>query len=233
MIQGSSNQDPGGHDSGGPDPGGPESPRRPGVTPGPDSAGPDGPAAAVPDAAMAPRPWPDAARPPRGGRDGPAPAAPDASMPRRRRPQPTPVQRALGLLVRREHSRKELARKLAVRGVEADEAAAAVERLASEGWQDDTRFAESLVRGRAMSGYGPIYIRAELGTHGLGSEAIAAALETFGGDWVEVARDLVRRCFGESGPLDLAQRRKAADLLARRGFDGDSIRVATRRDPAE
>lgn len=205
MIQGSSNQDPGGHDSGGPDPGGPVSPRRPGVTPGPDSAGPEGPAA----------------------------AAPGASMPRRRRPQPTPVQRALGLLVRREHSRKELARKLAVRGVEADEAAAAVERLASEGWQDDTRFAESLVRGRAMSGYGPIYIRAELGTHGLDSEAIAAALETFEGDWVEVARDLVRRRFGESGPLDLAQRRKAADLLARRGFDGDSIRVATRRDPAE
>ncbi|MDW7600764.1 recombination regulator RecX, partial [Stenotrophomonas maltophilia] len=27
------------------------------------------------------------------------------------------------------------------------------------------------------------------------------------------------------------QRRKAADLLARRGFDGDSIRRATRYDP--
>ena len=150
---------------------------------------------------------------------------------RKSRPQPTPVQRALGLLVRREHSRKELTRKLTSRGVEADEAAAAVERLAGDGWQDDTRFAASLVRSRAASGYGPLYIRAELGTHGLGSEAVAAALETFEGDWTEVARDLVRRRYGEAGPADLAQRRKAADLLARRGFDGDSIRRATRFDP--
>ena len=150
---------------------------------------------------------------------------------RRRRPEPTPVQRALGLLVRREHSRKELTRKLAARGVEADEAAAAVERLAGEGWQDDTRFAESLVRGRAASGYGPLYVRAELVTHGLSSDAIAAALEGFEGDWTDNARDLVRRRFGPAGPLDLAQRRKAAALLARRGFDGDSIRAATRWDP--
>ena len=150
---------------------------------------------------------------------------------RKSRPQPTPVQRALGLLVRREHSRRELTRKLTSRGVEADEAAAAVERLAGDGWQDDTRFAASLVRSRAASGYGPLYIRAELGTHGLGSEAVAAALETFEGDWTEVARDLVRRRYGEAGPADLAQRRKAADLLARRGFDGDSIRRATRFDP--
>ncbi|KAF1685936.1 recombination regulator RecX [Pseudoxanthomonas broegbernensis] len=162
------------------------------------------------------------------------PAAPaEASGPRRRRarPAPTPVQRALGLLVRREHSRKELARKLAARGIEATEAAATVERLAGEGWQDDGRFAGWLVRGRAGSGYGPLYIRAELATHGLGSEAIAAALDGFEGDWTEMARDLVRRRYGEGGPADLAQRRKAADLLARRGFDGDSIRAATRFDP--
>jgi len=168
-------------------------------------------------------------------RDGPAAGtgggadAPDTGR-RRRRPEPTPVQRALGLLVRREHSRKELTRKLAARGVQADEAAAAVERLAGEGWQNDTRFAQSLVRGRAASGYGPLYVRAELGTHGLGGEAIAAAMDTFEGDWADIARDLVRRRFGPGGPADLAQRRKAADLLARRGFDGDSIRKAIRQD---
>ena len=150
---------------------------------------------------------------------------------RRQRPQPTPVQRALGLLVRREHSRKELVRKLEVRGIESDQAVAAVERLTGEGWQDDTRFARSLVRSRAGAGYGPIYIRAELGTHGLGGDAIAADLESFEGDWADLARDLVRRRFGPAGPADLAQRRKAADLLARRGFAGDSIRAATRFDP--
>lgn len=158
-----------------------------------------------------------------------------AQEPRRRRRQPeqTPLQRALGLLVRREHSRKELTRKLRARGVEQDAAAAAVERLAGEGWQDDGRFAELLVRSRANTGYGPLHIRAELGTHGLDSEAIATAMAAFDGDWGENARDLVQRRFGAAGPADLPQRRKAADLLARRGFDGDSIRAATRYEPED
>ena len=156
---------------------------------------------------------------------------PDAARCKSRRPEPTPVQRALGLLVRREHSRKELTRKLAARGVGADEARAAVERLAGDGWQDDARFAEALVRGRVANGYGPLHIRAELGTHGLDREAIAVALDGFDGDWRQVARDLVRRRFGETGPKDLVHRRKAADLLARRGFDADTIRAATRFDP--
>ncbi|MCW1980815.1 recombination regulator RecX [Xanthomonas campestris pv. campestris] len=148
----------------------------------------------------------------------------------RRFKEQTPVQRALGLLVRREHSKKELNRKLQARGIEPEAAQAAVERLAGEGWQDDVRFAASVVRNRASSGYGPLHIRAELGTHGLDSEAVGAAMATFEGDWTENARDLIRRRFGEDGPVDLVQRRKAADLLARRGFDGNSIRLATRFD---
>jgi len=150
---------------------------------------------------------------------------------KRRRPEQTPLQRALGLLVRREHSRRELGRKLVARGIAPEQAQAAVERLASEGWQDDERFAESLVRGRANGGYGPLHIRAELGTHGLDSEAIAAAMDSYEGDYLENARSLVQRRFGDNGPQDLPQRRKAADLLARRGFDGDTIRRATRFDP--
>lgn len=154
------------------------------------------------------------------------------TSPRRRRPRPeqTPVQRALGLLTRREHSRKELVRKLSSRGVESAEAQEAVQRLAREGWQDDRRFAEALVRSRAGSGYGPIRIRAELATHGLDREAIAVAMDTFDGDWTETACDLVRRRFGPAGFSDLAQRRKAADFLIRRGFDGGSVRAATRLD---
>lgn len=153
--------------------------------------------------------------------------------PRRPRPQPTATQRALGLLTRREHSRKELGRKLLARGVDPAEAEAAIGRLADAGWQDDARFAESLLRSRAASGYGPLHIRAELGMHGLDREAIAAALDAFEGDWGEIARDLVRRRFGEDGPSDLAQRRKAAELLMRRGFDGERIRQATRFDPGD
>lgn len=158
-----------------------------------------------------------------GGTRGDAPR-----RPRRGREQ-TPVQRALGLLARRDHSKKELNRKLTSRGLDAEEVEVAVDRLAGEGWQDDSRFAEGLVRSRAASGYGPLRIRAELSTHGLESEAIARAMGTFEGDWTENARDLVRRRFGKALD-DLAQRRKAADFLIRRGFGGDSVRAATRLD---
>ena len=140
------------------------------------------------------------------------------------------TQRALALLVRREHSARELTRKLVARGLDPDEVRESVDRLANAGWQDDTRFAESLVRSRAASGYGPIHVRAELGTHGLDSAAVDAAMGSFDGDWTEQARDLARRRCGPPRD-DLAWRRKVADLLARRGFPGDIIRAVSRFDP--
>ena len=159
--------------------------------------------------------------------------APDAATKRKpRRQEATPAQRALGLLVRREHSRKELARKLLARGVAEEDAAAAVNRMSEAGWQDDGRFACSLARTRAAAGYGPLWIRAELASHGIGGAAIdgafAALAESGDDDWKARARDLLQRRHGRSGSLDITQQRKAADFLARRGFDGDCIRAAIR-----
>jgi regulatory protein len=154
-----------------------------------------------------------------------------------RRPEATPAQRALALLVRREHSRKELTRKLLARGIAREDADAAVGKMAQAGWQDDTRFACSLARTRATAGYGPLHIRAELATHGIGSDAIEAAftaLAEAGEDgWRARARELVERRFGLTPQSAPAAQRKAADFLARRGFDGDSIRAAIRGLPED
>src|ERR1700741_3450775 len=89
---------------------------------------------------------------------------------RRKAKELSATQRALGLLTRREHSRKELIRKLTSRGMDAAEVDSAVANLARDGWQNDARFAESLVRARSSGGYGPARIRAELATHGLDRE---------------------------------------------------------------
>jgi SOS response regulatory protein OraA/RecX len=131
----------------------------------------------------------------------------------------TPTQRALGLLTRREHSRKELTRKLAARGVERSDAAEAVEKLTNAGWQNDERFAESLARARAGSGYGPQRIRAELATHGLNGAQIAAALEACETHWLASARHAIRRRYPVARIADPQQRRKAVEFLLRRGFD--------------
>lgn len=142
----------------------------------------------------------------------------------------TPTQRAIDLLTRREHSRMELERKLRTHGADAVEVRAAIEKLAAAGWQDDARFAASLVRTRAATGYGPIRIAAELATHGLGREMVAAALDAYEGEWSTNARDLVRRRCGEIAPYDRLARHKAVDLLVRRGFGSEHIRAATRPD---
>ncbi len=152
--------------------------------------------------------------------------APSSAPERRRRQEPSPTQRALGLLVRREHSVRELQRKLVARGVEADEAQTAIGKLTEHGWQSDARFAESLLRSRVASGYGPRWIRAELETHGLGSEIITAAMEDFTGNWVEIARDLLHRRHPLALAGDRDVQRKAADFLLRRGFGMEHVRAA-------
>ena len=54
-------------------------------------------------------------------------------------------------------------------------------------------------------------------------------MDAYDGDWAENARNLIRRRF--AGRLeDFAIRRKAADFLIRRGFDGNQVRAAVRRD---
>lgn len=153
--------------------------------------------------------------------------------PRRRRgtTELTPAQRALGLLVRREHSSKELARKLQAKGVSQGDAKATVERMTEAGWQSNERFADNLVRSRAAQGHGPVRIRAELATHGLGEEAIQAALDSFEEDWARLAHDMVQRRFGEALHEDRPLQRKAGEFLIRRGFSIDQMRRATGSSP--
>lgn len=143
---------------------------------------------------------------------------------KRKQRELTPLQRALALLVRREHSRKELTRKLVERGIESEAASAAVDRLTGDGWQSDGRFAEMLVRTRVANSQGPVRIRAELGSHGLDRDAIEAAMAAFDGSWCQVAQDLAHRRFGPDFATDPTRRRKAADFLYRRGFDGETVR---------
>lgn len=152
----------------------------------------------------------------------------------REAPPPADLYRkAMGLLVRREHSRRELTRKLATRDAEPGQVQAALDKLAGQGYQDDARFAEMLVRTRVGGGYGPQYIRAELGMHGLAGEAISAVLREAEPDWPTLAREALRRRYGDRPARDRAESLKRAHYLQRRGFDLDSIRAATAALPED
>lgn len=138
-------------------------------------------------------------------------------------------QRALGLLVRREHSRKELTRKLRAKGVAGEEMELALDTLRRQDFQSDERFAEALVRTRAGTGHGPQRIRAELATHGLARDVLAAALDACDSDWQASADSLVARRYGGKNLSDPAIRRKAVDFLLRRGFDQKTAQAALKR----
>jgi regulatory protein len=148
------------------------------------------------------------------------------------RPPIDPYQKALALLVRREHSRRELERKLADRGAEPAQSEDALDRMVELGFQDDGRFARALARTRAAAGYGPQRIRAELGTHALTSEQIAVALDACETDWPTAARKLVSRRYPGSKLSDPRQRRKAIEFLLRRGFDHASAYASVGGRPA-
>lgn len=131
--------------------------------------------------------------------------------------------RALRLLGRREHSRQELQRKLAVRGVEPTDIDQTLRRLDERGFQSDDRFAGMLVRSRIAQGHGPVRILAELRQHGLSDEQARRAIDSEAPDWTALAARVCRRRFA-GPPTDYAERVKRANFLARRGFPADIAR---------
>jgi len=146
-------------------------------------------------------------------------------------PEPSAYQRALGLLVRREHSRKELGRKLVAKGVAREDLDLALDKLRRQDFQNDARFAAALARSRSSSGYGPARIRAELAQHGMAREDIAAALEACECDWHAAAHELVARRYAGKNLADPDLRRKAVDFLLRRGFEQKSAFAAVNARP--
>ena len=152
-------------------------------------------------------------------------------MPRKRREDTRSVyDKALGLLARREHSARELKTKLALRGHEAGEADAAIDRLKGQHYQDDERFAAALARRRAAQGYGPRRIAAELKTHGLGDAAIRIAIGSVEADWSSLASSQLRRHYGDTVAAGFDERARRAAFLLRRGFDPATVSAVTRAE---
>lgn len=130
--------------------------------------------------------------------------------------------RALRLLAAREHSRKELERKLAAHEAEPGQLKTALDELQARGFIDEQRVVDSVVHRRAGR-LGAGRIRQELQAKGLDAERVALAVTSLRATEVERARDVWRRKFGTL-PADAAQRAKQARFLLSRGFDGEVVR---------
>jgi len=130
-------------------------------------------------------------------------------------------ERALNLLARREHSRAELARKLAPHG-EADEIAALLAELERRKQLSDARYAESLAHARAGK-YGSRRLAHELREKGVGEGLIADVVaEAREGD-LAAARAAWAKKFG-APPIDANERARQYRFLLARGFPNEVVR---------
>lgn len=125
-------------------------------------------------------------------------------------------ERALRFLARREHSRRELERKLAPHAEDPAQLQSLLDDLEGKKQLSDRRFAES--RARVLSRkYGAARIEHDLRVRGVAGEgAEAAALEARTTEF-ERAREVWRRKFGQAA-ANIKERARQARFLQGRGF---------------
>jgi regulatory protein len=139
------------------------------------------------------------------------------------KPEPGDLrERALRLLARREHSRQELARKLALAGFSADEVAPLLDEFEAKNWLSDRRFAESYVADhRAKSG--SVKLAYELRQRGVGDKLIESVLNEHCDSELERALAVWQKKFSAAA-ADAAARARQIRYLQGRGFTSDAIR---------
>lgn len=140
--------------------------------------------------------------------------------------------RALQLLARREHSRAELASKLARHVQEGDDLEAVLDELQAKDFINAGRVADSLVNRRAAR-LGTQRLVQELRSKGLDDELVRATAERLRATEWERAQALWRQRFGSVAATP-QERARQMRFMAARGFAGDLVRrvVQGRTDDA-
>lgn len=137
--------------------------------------------------------------------------------------------RALRLLARREHSRAELARKLAPRAESPGVLAELLESLEQKKQLSDARYAEARVRQLSRK-YGAARIRQDLKASGVGGDIIDGVC---GEGELERARAILERKYRVPAATR-EERARRMRFLQSRGFSSDVIfrLLSSRADPA-
>ena len=138
-------------------------------------------------------------------------------------------ERALRLLARREHSRRELGRKLAAHVEDPAEIERVLDECEARGWLSESRVVEQVVHARRRR-FGTRRIERELLEKGISEEAVAAVLPELKSGELAAARGVWRRRFGKE-PRTAAERARQVRFLQGRGFNLEVIlRLIKSRD---
>jgi len=124
----------------------------------------------------------------------------------------------LALLVRRDHSQKELLNKSLLKGWRTDDIIAVIDELAVQGWQSDTRYAESYTRHRINKGYGPVWISYELHKNGIDNFNVGDVAQQTVGSWMDLLEQVYSKKYKQASVLDRNEWAKRSRFLMQRGF---------------
>ncbi|MSP27608.1 MAG: regulatory protein RecX [Methylococcales bacterium] len=129
----------------------------------------------------------------------------------------------LRLLMRREHSQKEVLTKLTAKGFNKNDCLPVIEELANQGWQSDTRYAESYTRHRLQKGYGAIAISYELKQNGVEAVNLDSIMLAFADSWLELLEQLYHKKYDQNTRLSRSEWAKRCRFLMQRGFSSTLI----------
>lgn len=129
-------------------------------------------------------------------------------------------------MARREYSAAELRAKLTERGYPAAGVALVLDGLREAGWQDDGRYAASVVRDRAGRGYGPLAIRQRLRMAEIDDAQAMAQADI---DWRAALAAVYRKKYGDTHPDSREEYARRGRFLQSRGFAVEQIRDFLKR----
>ena len=143
------------------------------------------------------------------------------------------LERAVWWLSKKDHSEKQLMKKLTDSAFTEDSASRACDFLKAGNYLNDARLSENLVRQKQRSS-GPRKIAYTLRQKGVGEETAKAALEAISqDDEMETAVKLARKYLSCKLLEPREARQKCGAYLARRGFGWDVIKAACQRAGAD
>ena len=125
--------------------------------------------------------------------------------------------KALDLLSRREHSRKELYIKLSKRFDCIDEINLTLDQLEENNLLCDSRFTEEYVHSRRRKGFGPVKISMELEKRGVKDSLISSEIDKFN-DWDKLAELSFKKRFPDGASKNFKELQKQKNFLTNKGF---------------
>ncbi|MCL1141822.1 regulatory protein RecX [Shewanella gaetbuli] len=138
---------------------------------------------------------------------------------------------AVAYLARRDYSRQQIHKKLLEKDFEELAIQQALDYCESQGYLDDMRYAQMLIRSHIYKCHGVMRIQQALVQKGLSKDVIKTAIDQCDCDWFELAKQKAVKKYGTPHTKDLKEKNRRIRHLVGQGFSFDQVAYALDYDP--